>query len=201
MRNGIFVLLALWICMPGIAQEDSLEWIPAVKAEFKPDPGKAMLFSLLPGMGQIYNRKYWKLPIVYGAFMGCAYAISWNNRNYQDYWNAYRDIMSDDPAGNDSWKTLVPGNIPPEEIDSYPQNNPSFVENLRRKKDSFRRFRDLSIIVSAGVYLISLLDAYVDAQLFDFDISPGLSMRIEPACIPRTTYTSQTIGINCNIKF
>jgi hypothetical protein len=67
----------------------------APKAAFKPNPGKAVLLGLIPGMGQIYNRKYWKLPLVYGGFMGFMYAITWNNRNYQDYWNGYKGIMHD----------------------------------------------------------------------------------------------------------
>ena len=69
---------------------------PKVKLnEFKPDPNKALLYALVPGLGQIYNKKYWKLPLVYGAFMGCMYAITWNNKNYKDYSGAYFDIMED----------------------------------------------------------------------------------------------------------
>ena len=71
--------------------------VPNVKLApaFKPDPKKAVLLALVPGLGQIYNQKYWKLPIVYGGLMGCMYAVTWNNRNYKDYSTAYKDIMSD----------------------------------------------------------------------------------------------------------
>ena len=71
--------------------------VPDVKMElaFKPNPTRAVLYALVPGLGQIYNRKYWKLPIVYGGLMGCMYAITWNNKNYQDYSEAYRDIIFD----------------------------------------------------------------------------------------------------------
>ena len=73
--------------------------VPEVKLSvdkaFRPNPTKAVLLGLVPGLGQIYNRKYWKLPIVYGGLMGCMYAITWNNRNYQDYSVAYKDIVYD----------------------------------------------------------------------------------------------------------
>ena len=65
---------------------------------WKPEAKRAMWLALvLPGAGQIYNRKYWKLPIIYGGFVGCAYAITWNNQMYHDYSQAYLDIMDDDP--------------------------------------------------------------------------------------------------------
>ena len=77
-------------------------------AAFSPNPTKAVLFSaVFPGLGQVYNRKYWKLPIVYGGFMGCAYAISFNSRYYKDYSNAYLDFTDGDPNTN-SWQDLLP---------------------------------------------------------------------------------------------
>ncbi|OAV71435.1 hypothetical protein Barb6_01425 [Bacteroidales bacterium Barb6] len=208
MKSTWFVLFpVLWLCLPlrGAAQTDTEEadalTMPVAKAAFKPMPSKAVLMALIPGAGQLYNRKYWKLPVVYGAFMGCAYAVSWNNRNYQDYLNAYKDVMSDDPVANGSWKNLVPGNVSEEEINSYPTDNPNFTRNIQQRKDYFRRYRDLSIIISAGVYALSILDAYVDAQLFDFDISPDLSMHIEPAFVPKTACMPQMLGVNCRILF
>lgn len=174
-----------------------------VKSAFKPDPNKALLFSLVPGMGQIYNRKYWKLPIVYGAMMGCTYAITWNNRNYQDYWTAYKDVMYDaenkvEPADfRQSWQDFLRVGESAESM----VNNSNFHSRLKSRKDYFRRYRDLSIIISVGVYVISVLDAYVDAQLFDFDISPDLSMRVEPVVTPKTRHSSSTVGLNCSINF
>jgi hypothetical protein len=187
--------------------------IPEVpKAAFKPDPTKAVLLGLIPGMGQIYNRKYWKLPLVYGGFMGFMYAITWNNKNYQDYWNGYRGIVHDaeayrialdaaeggevDFAFNNDWTEFYPG-VDPKSIvfDSGRQNL------LKSRKDYFRRYRDLSIILAVGFYAITLIDAYVDAQLFDFDISPDLSMRVEPVFSPQTRYSPRNIGLNCSITF
>lgn len=184
-----------------IAADSVSAAMPQLEMRFKPDPNRALIYAIVPGLGQIYNRKYWKLPIVYGAFMGCLYAITWNNRNYQDYKQAYLDILSSKPMENDSWVDFLPGNVSDEEKASY-VNNQNFINNtLRGGRDSFRRYRDMSILITIGVYAISLIDAYVDAQLFDFDISPDLSMRVEPVYTPKTSYTPHTYGVNCSIKF
>lgn len=181
------------------AAEMELEAVIPPTAAFKPDPNKALLYALVPGLGQIYNKMYWKLPIVYGAAMGCTYAITWNNRNYTDYRQAYIDIMSEDPLTNNSWMDFAPSYL---QTDEEKLNwGMGYRENFKRQRDSFRRQRDLSVIITAGIYLLSILDAYVDAQLFDFDISPDLSMRVEPAVTPKTHHTPQTYGVNCSIKF
>ncbi|MEG2067428.1 MAG: DUF5683 domain-containing protein [Tannerellaceae bacterium] len=176
---------------------DSIK-MPVIRPVFKPNPTKAVLFSaIFPGLGQIYNRKYWKLPLVYGGFMGCIYAVTWNNRNYKDYSLAYKDIMSDDPMKHPSWQNFIPAGASPE---SYAKDS-QFKERLKRQKDYFRRYRDLSIIITAGLYVLCMVDAYVDAQLFDFDISPDLSMHVEPAMTQPTSFSSRTYGVNCSLKF
>lgn len=165
---------------------------------FKPNPTRAVLYSaIFPGLGQIYNKKYWKLPIVYGAFMGCTYAITWNNKNLKDYTQAYSDIMGPDPEKNNSWENFLPVGANPSDY----INNVNFQETLKRRKDYYRRYRDLSIIIAVGVYVLCMVDAYVDAQLFDFDISPDLSMRVVPAMEMATPYSSRTYGVNCSLKF
>lgn len=126
------------------------------KKLFIPNPTKATWLAVVfPGGGQIYNRKYWKLPIIYGGFAGCAYALSWNGKMYKDYSQAYLDIMDSNP-NTKSYEDLLPPNA---------QYNEEQLKNtLKRRKDSFRRFRDLSIFAFIGVYLISIIDAYVDAE-------------------------------------
>lgn len=183
---------------------DSLPSPGKMELQFKPDPKKAVLMAIVPGLGQIYNRKYWKLPIVYGGLMGCFYAVTWNNRNYQDYSTAYMDIMEDAEAPNrpveeynKSWQDFIPAGADPE---NYLKNT-SFQTALKNRKDYYRRYRDLSIFITIGVYALSVIDAYVDAQLFDFDISPDLSMHWEPAVSPQTVYSSRTYGLNCSLKF
>ncbi|MFA6862536.1 MAG: DUF5683 domain-containing protein [Dysgonamonadaceae bacterium] len=163
---------------------------------FTPNPKKAVIYSaIFPGLGQIYNRKYWKLPIVYGGFIGFTYAISWNGRYYTDYSNAYKDIMDDDPA-TDSWKNFLPYGQDPETADQ------EWLKTVfKRRKDFYRRYRDLSIIGTVAMYAISILDAYVDAQLFDFDISSDLSLRVEPTIIKKTDYLANSFGVQCSISF
>ena len=137
----------------------------------------ALLWSIIPGGGQIYNEAYWKIPIVIGAYTACTYAITWNNNALSEYQNAYRDIMSDKPMENTSWQDFIPLGADPQ---SYVTNS-SFQEQLRRGRDFYRRYRDLSIIVTVGVYLLVALDAYVDAELATFDVSPNLSLQASPA--------------------
>jgi hypothetical protein len=180
-----------------------------VLTPFKPDPTKAVIYSaIFPGLGQIYNRQYWKLPLVYGGFMGFTYAIMWNNKNLRDCAEAYRDLTydlkkyhekpEDWPQENwhQSWQNFLPANS-----DAASRFNDNFRQQLKRWRDYSRRNRDLSIILTVGFYLICMADAYVDAQLFDFDISPDLSMRIEPVVSPGTSFTPRLFGLNCSIKF
>ena len=145
---------------------------------FSPSPRKAVIYSaIFPGLGQIYNRKYWKLPILYGGFVGLTYAITWNNGYYQDYLGAYQDIMDDNPDTN-RWHNMLPYGRDPETVDTQ-----WFTTVLQQRKDHYRYYRDLSIIGTVAVYLAAIVDAYVDAQLFDFDMSPDLSMRMTPVII------------------
>lgn len=145
---------------------------------FKPSPRKAVIYSaIFPGLGQIYNRKYWKLPILYGGFVGFTYAISWNNGYYRDYLGAYQDIMDDNPDTN-RWHNMLPYGQDPGTTDIQ-----WFTDVLQQRKDYYRYYRDLSIIGTVALYFVAIVDAYVDAQLFDFDISPDLSMRVEPAVL------------------
>ena len=154
--------------------------VESESSTFKPNPRSAVLWSLIPGGGQIYNRKYWKIPIILGAYTACYYAISWNNVNLKEYSEAYRDIKSDKPLENNAWFDFVPINAKPEDY----VNNSSFQDQLKRGRDFYRRNRDLSIIVSAGVYFLVMIDAYVDAELFRFDISPDLALSYGPVVHP-----------------
>lgn len=146
--------------------------------KFKPSPRKAVIYSaILPGLGQVYNRKYWKLPIIYGAFAGLTYAITWNNGYYKDYLGAYQDIMDDNP-NTIRWHDMLPYGQDYETVDQE-----WFTDVLQQRKDYYRYYRDFSIIGTVAVYLAFIVDAYVDAQLFDFDMSSDLSMRLQPVVI------------------
>lgn len=146
----------------------------------KPNAQRAVwLGAILPGAGQIYNQSYWKLPIVYGAFMGCGYAIGFNNTRYSSYKQAYRDILSDEVLSTDplrSYNAILPEGYTVDRMGG----RATYTQTLQRYQNNFRRYRDLSIVATVVVYALSLVDAFVDAQLFDFDISPDLSLQIEP---------------------
>lgn len=169
---------------------------------FVPDPKKAMWLAIVfPGGGQIYNRKYWKLPLVYGGFMGCLYAMTWNNTMYRDYSQAYIDIMDSD-ANTKSYENFIPA--------SYDiQGNLTRLQELfQRKKNYYRRYRDLSMFCMIGVYVLSVLDAYIDAELSSFDISHDLSLQVKPAVIHDRYSAMRTAGMNatsyglqCSLSF
>ena len=149
----------------------------------KPDAIKAVWLGVIcPGAGQIYNKSYWKLPIVYGAFMGCGYAISWTQNRYSNYRMAYLDLYNDIQAGTvteDPAKSYIA--VLPNGYDLQRVGGAStWVKTLENQHQTFRRYRDYSILAVVVVYALSLIDAYVDAQLFDYDISPDLSLNIEP---------------------
>lgn len=163
---------------------------------FKPDPIKVVwMGAIIPGYGQILNRKYWKLPLVYGGFLGFAYAISMNSSRYSTYMTAYRDIIDSDPTTN-SFITIIPKGYT---IDNYGGVS-GYTTILKSAQDNYRRYRDLSIIMSVGYYALTLVDAYVDAQLYDFDISPDLSMRFQPVLINNNLGFKNTIGIQCRLS-
>ena len=169
-------------------------------ATWHPDPKRALWLALvIPGGGQIYNRKYWKLPLVYGGFVGCAYAMSWNNMMYKDYSQAYLDIMDDDP-GTQSYNRFMhlANRITPE-------NESRWKTIFKKRKDRFRRWRDMSFFVMVGVYALSVIDAYVDAELSEFDISKDLSLRVEPTIIDdkrqNNWLNGSSIGLQCSLNF
>jgi hypothetical protein len=169
---------------------------------YKPDPVNTIwLGAVIPGYGQIVNRKYWKLPIVYGGFLGCAYAIGWNSSRFVSYKNAYLDIRDNDDQTNSFLEIIPPGYT----IESY-GGEAAFTNLLKSGMDKARYNKDLSIIVSIAYYGLTLIDAYVDAHLYDFDISPDLSLKFRPAILNNQLTTNQlskslSYGFSGSIKF
>lgn len=131
--------------------------------------------------------------------MGLAYGISFNSRYYTDYSNAYRDSYSSDPNAN-SYINFLPYNYRNDK-EWIEQNMEWIRSSVKRKKDFYRRNRDLCIIGMFGVYALAMIDAYVDAQLYTFDISPDVSMKISPAVLEPTLNTQTTLGLQCSITF
>ena len=174
--------------------------VPRDWSTWKPDPKRVLWLALvIPGGGQIYNRKYWKLPLIYGGFMGCIYAMSWNNSMYKDYSQAYLDLTDNDPNTQSYNDFLHLGTtITPANVERY-------KDIFKKRKDKYRRWRDLSFFVMLGVYALSVIDAYVDAELSVFDISKDLSLKVEPTIInngsSKNMLDNSSVGLQCSLNF
>ncbi len=193
MKRWLYILCLIVVCGNVFAQEtdsvrfraprvekpveQTVEPDTVVVVPWRPDPQRAVWMGLIiPGFGQIYNKAYWKLPIVYGGFMGCIYAITWNNTMYNDYKLAYRDILTDTDGTKTSYLDLLPDGYTIEMMGG----KSNYTKVLKTRQDTYRRYRDYSIVATIAVYALSVIDAYVDAQLFDYDISTDLSMHVQP---------------------
>ena len=142
-------------------------------------PGKAGMYSaVLPGMGQIYNRRYWKVPIVYAGFGGLVYGIIYNGENYRENKDIYK-YMRDNQLNE--WEGIT-------------------LKQAEVYKDFHKRYRDLFIIVSTGFYGLQIIDAIVDAHLIDYDVSDDLSFTVDPYYQPSPAGI-QSFGLRCCLSF
>ena len=147
----------------------------------KTNPRTATIFSaLLPGLGQVYNGNYWKVPLIYGAGGALVYSFQYNNSKYLKYREAYDE--------GDENKIYI--------IDGYPRT----YEQLPLGRDYYRRYRDLSLFGLVGVYLLNIVDAMVDAYFTEFDVSDDLTMHIEPAIVDNFDLAA-TFGLRIRIGF
>jgi hypothetical protein len=153
------------------------------------------LSTIFPGAGQVFNKSYWRVPIVWGGIASTIYTIDWNNRGYQRFKTAYTLVIDYEKLSPDERLEKYPNGAPDEFRGAY---SSTFLKNL---KDSYRRNRDLCIILTAGVYLLNILDAHVDAHLQDYDISDDLSMNIEPYFDYTTVNTQPVYGLSMSLKF
>ena len=184
------LLIVLLVCQQqaGFAQ-DTLSVVKPHKQHFKAEPLKAtMLAVAFPGAGQIYNRKFWKIPVVYAGFGALFYSAGFNGQNYTTYMQAYQDFTDDIPE-TDSYRELIPADPaeydPVLHPDTYDPSNASYYEDgLLRMVDYYKRYRDLSYIGIAAWYLLSILDANVDASLFNFDVTDNLDISLAPILMP-----------------
>ncbi|MCH7658642.1 MAG: hypothetical protein IIB05_10045 [Bacteroidetes bacterium] len=210
----IFSALFLFLILSG--SYSALSQVKKKKIEINPadsslleshSPGKASLYSaILPGLGQFYNKKYWKIPIVYAGFGTLGYSVTYNQRGFTKYKKAYIDFTDKLPE-TQSYLDLIGGNLDPVDFDPvlHPDTYDSqqeqwFSKQLRNNMDYFRRNRDLSYIGLIGWYLLNIVDATVDAHLFDYDIGDDLSLKVEP----RLMYAGKdmnTLGLQLSITF
>jgi hypothetical protein len=148
----------------------------------KHSPKTATIMSaVLPGLGQAYNKKYWKIPIIYVGFGACAYFINFNTGQYNNYKLAYKYKNDNDPNT----------------IDPYPIYT---NEDILSLKNYYRRNLELSYIATMVVYLFNVLDASVDGNLYDFDVSEDLSLHVEPSII-NTYNNNNAAGIKFTMSF
>lgn len=208
--KGIFVgvLLSL-ICFNLGAQEvnvpkDSLK-ISVSEQKKVLSPKKASIYAaLFPGLGQVYNGKYWKLPIVYGGYAGLIYVLGWNNNNYNDYFDAYKTMSKYQTVVQmskaDKYYLNNLFKIPYWDLNINPTRFETFKSQLKSGKDFYRRSRDMSVIMIAALHVLSIIDASVDANLSDFEINDNLGMHVEP--MPMNFGNGpQVIGVNIAFNF
>lgn len=149
------------------------------------DPRKALLYAaIVPGLGQIYNKKYWKLPLVYGGFIALGYGLNFYQEGYSKYKKElYYNLESGYTEDND----MRPG-------DSYT------TANYRRIVDQYKRQRDFMIILMGGMYLLQIIDAHVDAHLKEFDLNPNLQVSIQPL-VEQNSLIGRQSGVSLILKF
>ncbi len=140
-------------------------------------PKKAGLYSaIIPGAGQIYTKKYWKVPIIYAGLITSGYYIKENNKSYQLYKNTYLNRL----AGNSS--------------DQFQEQYSN--TDLTILADHYRRNREISVLFIIGSYILNIIDASVSAHLFDYDVSDDLSLHIKPIFLPKDNTTGISLSIN-----
>lgn len=145
---------------------------------------KAVIQSaLLPGLGQVYNRKWWKVPIIYAGFGALGYSIGWNAKRFRTYSDAYRARVDGNSATIDRY------------TDVYSENNLLVLKNY------YKRNMNLAIIFTGVLYALNIIDAAVDAHLFGYDISDDLSLRVEPVMRCHDAAAGNFSGVNVSLRF
>ena len=191
----LFVLFGVFF---GFSQEPEANDSIAVKADtvkiaaVKPAqnplaPSKAAFYSaVLPGLGQIYNKSYWKLPILYGGMATTIYFYADNNNEYNRYRDAYKRRIAgytDDEFSDENGNPIVS------------------LDGLQNAQDTFRRNRDLSALLTVGIYVLNIIDANVDAHLKQYNIDEDLSFKIKPYINSDPLNNQVNYGLSLNLGF
>lgn len=201
-KAGIIALLLTVTFLPVSAQKVNNDSIPAPLEQLH-SPKKASIYSaILPGLGQAYNKKYWKIPIIYVGFGAFIYFVDWNNSRYTLSKNAYKDLSVVTGFDKDAFLSKyskLPSLADPRINYNNSVDKQSVLEFLTKYQDYYRRNRDLLIISTAAFYALNIIDASVDAHLFYFDISDDLSLNWRPSV---TSIDNQRIlCLNCSLTF
>lgn len=189
--NRLFLIMVGVTCLIlfsnySIAQTDSSSFSKSLTKRSIHSPQKAALLSaVLPGAGQVYNKKYWKVPVIYAGAGALAYSFSYNQKKYIKYRNAYKYRIDGDAATVDEFEG------------KYSE------DNLNTLQKYYHRYRDLTVIGMAVLYVLNIVDASVDAHLFSFDVSDNISMNIQPVVAPSLGFLQKnnTCGLSITIGF
>ncbi len=185
MRTVTYLILGLICLVPAIGNGQEMP----LKTKEEPKEhsvGRAAVYSaVLPGLGQAYNKKYWKIPIIYAGFGVLGYFVVFNNNEYKDFKEAYIYVANGE---------------------TYPIDNPYVTkynqQQLKEAMDFYRRNRDLSIIIGALWYTLNILEAYVDAHFYDYDISEDLSVSLKPTTGYHAMFPANPApGLKLTLKF
>ncbi len=203
----IIIILQLFCIQHNLIAQDTVAVSPPVKHKFIAEPLKATMIAVaFPGLGQIYNRKYWKIPLVYAGFGGLIYSVKFNSSNYVKYMRAYQDFIDEIPETNSYQDVILadPATYDPVvHPDTYDPSDASYYKDgMLRMVDYYKRYRDLSYIGIAGWYLLSILDANVDASLFNYDVSDNLDIAIAPMPISLPGgFTGAGLNVSLTVTF
>jgi len=197
----VFAFAFLFLCFGVSGQDLEIDSTKTVEVnepalEVVHSPKKATIYSaVLPGLGQAYNKKYWKIPLIYAGFATIGYFIDWNNDNFKIMRQAYVDFTDDDETTN-SYLDLKGAQY--YDLTKEPDKS-NFKKNVIKQQDYFRRNRDLLVISIVGFYGLQLIDASVDAHFFDFDISEDLTLDWQPTM--NYSNNQPVYGFNVNFTF
>lgn len=163
--------------------QDSVPTAPApVKKKFLPVPKKSLMWAIIPGGGQVYNRRYWKVPLVYAAMGGIVYAIDYNQTRFRSLKKALELKLKDEPH-------------------EYTGTRIDDVRTLRTLRDDFDKNTQLSYIGMFLVYALQGVEAYTDAHLMDFDIGDDLSLQLQPRLEINPATQAVSPGLGLRLRF
>ena len=188
-QGYLFFIIIIFTVFNSYAQGDlkikALDTIVKSTRQFDPlSPARAAFYSaVVPGLGQAYNRKYWKIPIVYAALGTGTYFVVWNNQHYLDYQTAYKNRINGKPDDYDGLN-----------------GNPYLSEDtLQSAQESYKQDRDLSILVTVGMYILQIVEASVNAHLLQHNVDDNLSFK--PRMIKNSINNKSVVGASINYKF
>lgn len=215
--RSLFLLIAIGAALPALAQDttqlappDSITvqkngevtQIESYAARY--DPRRALLLAaVLPSAGQMYNNKWWKVPLVWGGFAGLGYGVAWNQERYLENRTAVFSLLNDknpvivdQATGRTAMGNIVIGNTVYYEL----KVGPVSLDVARQRVNKFRRDRDYMVIMSFIFYMMQMIDAHVDAHLKEFDLNPMLKVSLEPV-MNQNAFTGRSTGVGLTLRF